>query len=60
MIRPKPEEVKPSLSLDDLAVCSCGRVWHLEKMKDEQHDWNKYRQDAKCSCGSVLWRSEDD
>lgn len=53
--RIEPEVKIPEFTLEDLKVCNCGRVWHLEKMKDAQHDWNRFRQIAKCDCGIILF-----
>lgn len=47
-----------TLALEDLVACRCGRIWHLEKMKEQQYDWDLQSR-VRCSCGVILWTDED-
>ena len=53
--------IKPQidpLELLGLVVCNCGLVWHLKIMKENQFDWERVSQKAKCVCGTVLYREK--
>ena len=42
--------------LKDLESCRCGRVYNLEKLKDDKFDFNDITHKVKCpSCGCLLW-----